>query len=419
MKANPSLHKKILLFVTSSALIFYAISGFTALINYLFYPVVSRLVTIEQYGEIQFLVSSFNQLAVGFVVLNILAIILALKTQSDAEKNEKVHSLNIIAGILASILSIIGVGVLILYAEPLQLSQPVAIVALGVSLLVNVPLTTAIGHLQGLGRFVSAGVVGLVAALAKLFFSVLFVFIGWGVTGAVVGIVIGMLCAVMLGYILLGKLTIARSRKNISRHLGELVHIRYQAAAGLLALSLLTILSTVDLIASRVTLSAEEAGQYAAVATLAKIILAVGSPLMWLALPLAIERRYRKIAHYLLLTAGICALLIGLFSINPTLITTLSMGIDPRSFGALLPLAAVSMAFYALAFILVSALLCLDHVKSLVVLSGVTILIAVVSAIYLIGTQTLSVITVLAMQTAIGLGICLASSFILYRDSRK
>lgn len=419
MKANPALRKKILLFVTSSALIFYAISGFTALINYVFYPVVSRLVTVEQYGEIQFLVSSFNQLAVGFVVLNILAIILALKTQNDAEKNEKVHSLNVVAGIFASVLSIIGVGMLIIYAEPLQLSQPLAIIALGISLLVNVPLTTAIGHLQGLGRFVSAGVVGLVAALAKLFFSVLFVFIGWGVTGAIAGIVVGMLCAVVLGYLLLGKLTVVHSRKSLSHHLGELAHIRYLAVAGLLGLSLLTLLSTVDLIASRVTLTAEEAGQYAAVATLAKIILAIGSPLMWLALPLAIERRYRKIVQYLLVTVGLCAGLILIFSLNPSFITSLSMGIDPRSFGPLLPLAALSMAFYALAFILVSALLCLDRVKSLVILSCVTLAVTFIAAFYLIETQTLSVLTVLLVQAAIGFGICLASTLLLYKDARK
>lgn len=354
---------KILALLTSSALVFYAISGLSALFNYAFYPAISRLVSVASYGEIQFLVSSFNQLAVGFVVLNILAIVLSVKAQSIKDKNDKIQSLNRIAGLIASTLAAIGVVILIVFMKQLQLNDPLAIILLGIALLVNVPLTTLIGQLQGSDKFVAAGFVGLVAAVAKLGFSLLFIVLGLGTMGAVLGLVVGMVAAIALGSLFLGKKKSKKNSQSIKKHAIQLSPVRQQAFVGLVAISLLTLFSTLDIIGSRIILSSVDAGLYAVVATLAKIIIAVGSPLMWLVLPFAIDGNVRKVIRYVIIATVASSLLIGIFFINPRELVAIFMGVDTGGLSNLLPVLGLSMTFYSLGFILFAALICSERLR--------------------------------------------------------
>lgn len=363
MTVKKSARFKILALLTSSAIVFYAISGLSALFNYAFYPAISRLVSVDAYGEIQFLVSSFNQLAVGFVVLNILAIILSVRAQSNEEKNEKIHSLNRVAGLVASTLATVGVVVLIVFMEQLQLTDPLSVVLLGVALLINVPLTTLIGQLQGSGKFIAAGLVGLVAAVAKLGFSLAFVVIGLGTTGAVLGLVAGMATAIALGVLFLDKKKIKRSSLSIKKHALQLSHVRQQAFVGLLTISLLTLLSTIDIIGSRIVLSSVDAGLYAVVASLAKIIIAIGSPLMWLVLPFAVDGNVKKIVRYVIIATIASSVLVVIFFISPRELVTLFMGVDAGVLASLLPVLGISMTLYSLSFILFAALICTDRLR--------------------------------------------------------
>jgi O-antigen/teichoic acid export membrane protein len=410
---------KILYLLTSSALVFYAISGLSAMFNYAFYPALSRLVSVESYGEVQFLVSSFNQLAVGFVVLNILAIILSVKASSAEEKSQKIQSLNRVAGIVASALATAGVIILLIFMQPLQLTSPGSVLLLGVALLVNVPLTTLIGQLQGSDKFIAAGLVGLIAAVAKLCFSLLFVILGLGTIGAVLGLVAGMVMAIGIGIFFLGKNTTKTVKVSISKHLGGLRHVRRQAFVGLLALSMLTLLSTIDIIGSRFVLASADAGLYAVVATLAKIIIAVGSPLMWLALPFAIEGDVRKVIRYVIITAIASGILTLLFFVDPHAIITIFMGVDPGTLASLLPILALSMSMYSIAFIVFAALICVDKLKFVAYsFTAAAALLVAAFSLFAVGSS-LTIEGIIFIQLAIGLLLVILGIYGLALSSYK
>ena len=420
MFRNNITNKKLMSFIFSGSLLFFAVSGFTALINYIFYPVISRFVSVAEYGEIQFLVSSFNQLAVGFVVLNVIAIVLAYKSKSSAAKDAQINSLNYVAGFFAFTLSVVGCAVLLANSESLQLTSPVAIVALGVSLLLNVPLTITIGHLQGIGRFVAAGMVGLVAAVAKLVFSTVLVALSFGAEGALIGIVIGMLVAIISGKIALAKTkeTKEKTSQKFQDHLSRLRHVKNLAIVGLVSIGLITLLSTLDLIISRIILSPQDAGKYAAVATLAKILLAIGSPLMWLALPLAAGKNFMTVFKYCATTALICLCIVAVFGINPRLFISLFMNINAGTYSQLLVLASLSMTLYAVSFISIASLLCIDRLKPVLLTSAITLLIAIIGLASLFITGTVTLHTVLLLQLLLGACLSGISLVFLYRASR-
>lgn len=396
--------RKLLYVIASSSLLFYALSGLSSLLNYAVYPVISRLVTTEQYGEIQFLLSAFNQLSVGFVVLNILAVIIAVTTTKIVEQRSKIRSLNVIAGTIAALLALIGTLLLFTLSPQLQLTSPLAIILIGVALILNVPFTILLGQLQGNDRFVQSGIVGFIATISKFILSIAFVMAGFGVTGAILGVVLGMGIAILVGYLYAGKSHATKSA--LAQHLVNLSSLKYVAIVGLLSVGFLTLMSTIDSILSRIILSPEEAGMYAAVATLAKIILAGTAPLLWLTLPPAISEKYPIVTKYLSLTALFCILLTSLFSIDPSALISLSMAIDAASFASLLPLASISMSVYAIAFILSAISLCTGHLKALVTTYSLALTLTIALCVTgMLMPSYVTMTTVIISQAVIGLVI--------------
>src|SRR4051812_347764 len=156
---NESSRKTLVQKILAGSLIFYIFSGISSLLNYAFYPVVARFVDVTAYGEIQFLVSMFTQLSVGFVVLNILAIIISAELVGKDKQHTAIRNLNVAASIVIFLIVCIGSTILYINQNSLGFHDNTAIIALGVSLFVNVPFTIAIGKLQGNNMFVSSGVV--------------------------------------------------------------------------------------------------------------------------------------------------------------------------------------------------------------------------------------------------------------------
>jgi O-antigen/teichoic acid export membrane protein len=355
--------------ITAGALIFYLFSGISSVLNYAFYPVISRFVTVSEYGEIQFLVSMFTQFAVGFVVLNILAIVIGAEINDQRQQKRALFTLNIISGIITTLLSIAGVLFLLLQKETFGLSSSSAIIALGLSLLINVPFTIAIGRLQGTGNFALSGAVSIVGALFKLVFSLLFVVLGFGVTGAIIGIFTGTALSLVLVETAAWRRSVHRTPVTIpAKHeytIESLRFVKNRAVVALIVMTFITLLSAADSITSRIAISAVNAGHYAAVATVAKMILAASSPLMWLALPPALQHNYAQILKYIYLTLAVGLSALAAFSIAPVFFTQIIVGVDAKQYLTFLPLASVAMVTCSVMFVVATASVCLGFLRNL------------------------------------------------------
>jgi O-antigen/teichoic acid export membrane protein len=347
--------------ILTGSLIFYIFSGVSSLLNYAFYPVIARFVSTSEYGEIQFLVSMFTQFSVGFVVLNILAIIISAKITEPARQKVAIHSLNVISSSVILLIVAIGSGLLYGNMENLGLTSASALLALAFSLFINVPFTIAIGQLQGNDKFISSGVISMIATLLKLIFSTVFVLIGFGVTGAILGIALGMLTTLVITMIINSKSSNSSALSFRAVNIRELTFIREQALMAMLAVTAVTLLSSADGIVSRIILSSEEAGKYAAIATISKMILAATSPLMWLALPPAVKRDRVQIIKFTLLTVFVSFILGVIFSIFGGFLTNSLLGIDAGAYTNLIPLSSLAMGVCSVAFVLISISICLSH----------------------------------------------------------
>jgi O-antigen/teichoic acid export membrane protein len=349
--------KKLLKLLLSGSVIFFLLSGFTSVLNYLYYPVLGRLVSVAEYGEIQFLVSLFTQFAVGFVVLNLLAIIISAQTTDGPARAYAINRLTRIATIVTLGLVVIGLTGIFLGSEFFTLSSPLAIIALGLSLLVNTPFTILIGRLQGEGRFAAAGTVGLMGALLKLVCSSVLVVTGLGVFGAIAGMGIGTLLAYICGELYRKKLALSSKNESSETEFPITAFMSTYGIVAFVSVLYITLLTTIDVAAARVSLNSEEAGQYAALATLSKTLLALSTPVMWLAIPYAVSGTWRQVLKFLAVTAGLVVTAAIFFLLSGSTLVTLLTGILPADQIVHLPLALAAMSACSIAFLVLMCML--------------------------------------------------------------
>jgi O-antigen/teichoic acid export membrane protein len=417
-----SITSRLIKLITTGALIFYIFSGVSSVLNYAFYPIIARFVSVGEYGEIQFLVSMFTQLAVGFVVLNILAIIIGVELKDPRDQRKAAHSLNVVAGTVTTCIVIIGSSILLAQKATLGLTSTSAIIALGLSLLINVPFTVAVGRLQGNGMFMASGVVSMLGALFKLAFSLLFVVLGYGVAGAIFGIFIGMAVSLVvievLNYLKVKQpphFTFLPTRN----HLAQLAFIKKRAVVALVSITVITLLSAADGITSRIILTSTQAGQYAAIATVAKMILAVTSPLMWLALPPAIQRDKKRVFRYVIIALCISLGATLLFSLAPNFFTMTIIGVEAKSYISLLSLASIGMTLCATAFILLTTAVCLGYLKRVLY---TTLIVIVIFFTTMIIISSISSTLVAALYAQVAASLCFIVALtpkLLHIDTRR
>jgi len=374
--------KRYLSKIISGTLLFYAFSGISSLLNYAFYPIIGRVVSVGEYGEIQFLISMFTQLAVGFVVLNIIAIIISVRSKTATEQSESVQTLNRVALYIMTPVVVISTIILFFMHSALDLREPVAVIGLGLAVLVSVPYTTSVGKLQGNGQFFESGIVGVVGALGKLLCSLGLVLLGLGVTGAILGVGVGTFIAYLLSLLLdnnKSRLSLIPNLFIKKHRLQQIAHVRSQSVVAIFVMASLTILSVFDTVISRITLTHTDAGQYAAVATASKIILAATMPLMWLALPHATRGQSKDTRKYLMLTSLLTIVFCASMLIFSGPVVRLLTGIDASSYLRFSFAASIAMSLCAIAFLLGAIMISRGYLKIVTISTLIGLLAGAVS----------------------------------------
>jgi O-antigen/teichoic acid export membrane protein len=243
-------------------------------LNYLYYPVVGRLLAPAAFGEVQTLVSIFLQLTIFLTVLSLVIVNIVRNTEDEQQRNALVFEFERFA-LLASL----GLLVVTLLFGPrlqafLQFESAWPFPLLALCMVLSVPFILRGALLRGKQRFglVSAG--NLVAAGAKILFSALLVALGFGTIGAIAGIAV----AQGVGWAFVGILAF---RLGLKRQPGKRLRLpdmrllrpelRYGAFVLLGSLAI-TLQYSLDVVIVKHYFDAHLAGLYAGIATVARII---------------------------------------------------------------------------------------------------------------------------------------------------
>lgn len=254
-----------------TSLIFTSLSLTASALNFIFYPVISHLLSARQFGDIQIGVSFIMVAAALFTSLNTLALYLsAQRNHTDASTLPHVERL------AASISIALAIAVLI-FAKPIQLflnlEDQSLLYILAFIFAINVPASTWVGALQGNGQFIASGWVAVSAALSKIVFSAIFISIGWGAHGALIGMLLGFFIILPMVKLVQNKAIVSfkETLQPLTRQDIAFFRSSKTPLVILFSMILVAIIANIDVTIAKITLDPVTAGQYAQLSTAAKI----------------------------------------------------------------------------------------------------------------------------------------------------
>lgn len=311
---------------------FFIGTGFSAAINYLFYPILGRIMSLESFGEVQVLFSIFLQLGIVLSVFGMVTVNLVTNDSDTKHRNAALAELERFALVL---MAIFAIGVIVLsplLGRQLQFQSSGSFIVLMFAALASVPAGLRGSYLQGIQDFWGYSIAQNIAAFSKLIFSIALVKIGFDTVGPIIALVLAQLAMVIylnhrarsLGYRWLGS----------KFHFPDLLVVKKQLpyifmVTGVTLVT--TVLFSSDIIYAKRYFSPQEAGLYAGIATLARIIIfasgsVAGVLLTAIKLTNPTKQNRQVLMFSLALVASIGGALLAIFSFAPEFIVSTMLG---------------------------------------------------------------------------------------------
>jgi O-antigen/teichoic acid export membrane protein len=336
--------------------IFFAGSLAVSVLNYLYYPILGRLMPTVQFGETQALVSLFLQATIFLTVVTNVAVSIVANEPDQTHGRRVIYELEY----LMLLVTLAALALLLVWVEPLrrflQFDEATPFYALAAALLLGVPLALRTAYMRGRAAFGAVSAANILASITKIVFSVVFVLVGWGTLGAIGGIVAAQLIAAIFA--------IRRARRYglaawprlgwLRRPDPALVrpYLRYSLLVLVVSL-IMTILFSFDVVLAKHLFSAETAGLYAGVATIARIIYFLTASIAAVLLATAklsagVAANRRLLMRSMLLQLIIGGVALAVFVLAPHLVIELLVGAKYLVYADLLPRLALALFVLAL-----------------------------------------------------------------------
>ena len=346
--------------------VFFLGSFAVAALNYLYHPVLSRMMSVAHFGEVQALLSVFTMANVmqpvfSMATLNVFA-------NHNKERQKEFRQLYTIA-----FLGTVGIAILLACVAPLlakafRLDSTVSIFVVAALLPISMVAMFGNANLQARKKFGAVATANMLSAGGKLVFAAFFVWLGFATIGAIAGLFVA-------GILTLWYITF-RNRDSIAF---SLQRVRWTNALQsefnyciliLLMIGTTTFLFTADVIIVKYLFSAEIAGSYGGISTVAKIIYFAAGSVPAVLLPHVQLHASRLQNERLLLKAlGLTMILGGaafaVIAVAPALVTRLLIGEQYLTLVTLLPPLAVQIFLLCFINIFLSYSIAL-HQKSVI-----------------------------------------------------
>ncbi|HSX27234.1 MAG TPA: oligosaccharide flippase family protein [Patescibacteria group bacterium] len=328
-------------FLKYNAVFFFGNLG-VAVLNYLFYPVLGRLMTPSDFGEVQALFALYMQ---ATILLNILSLI-TIHTTVEVPEIDK--SNQILAGLerfaLIVTVSFVGLGLLFVgqLRDFLHFSDVKPFVALLLAVLISVPLVFRMAFLRGRKMFARSVIIDGAGSAAKLVIGPVLVIMGYKTFGAVAGLAISQVISLGIGIWWASQAGLKGSALNKSVELKQIYpQLRYGLAI-FVASSVITGLLSMDIIAAKHYFSPYDAGLYAGISTVARIVYFLVAPLTGVLITMVSARQSMaknrlRLSGSLVLIGSIGGFALIVLTIFPRLIIKLLVGSKYLAYADYLP----------------------------------------------------------------------------------
>ncbi len=389
------------------------------ILGYVFQVLMGRMLIPQDYGLFSAMMALLAVLGAPFSTL---MMVISRKVseyraiQDSSSITHLYYSINIQTAAVGGLL----LGVCFLFVPQLQsyLKAPdvVPVYLLGVLLFLIFPPIINNAFLQGLQNFTWISLGGVLSVFFKIVFAVLFVWLGYGVGGALGGIILANCVIWMFTYSVLHRPLIAG--RGISSQTG---HLSFRSALPVLvANTAFATMTQMDMVLVNYYFPAHEAGLYAAASILGKAVMYLPGGIAMALFPMVAENhaRGKGSAHLLLQAVGLTSLLCGagamFYYLFGEWIITLLYGESYKNAGNVLK-------FFGFAILPMALVMVAEHfliAKGRVLFAYLFVIIAPIelTAIYFYHDSLLTVVAVMGVS---GLILTIVGYGLLWREFRK
>ncbi len=280
------------------------------MLGYLFQIIMGRMLSVAEYGLFSMLMAVMVVVGAPLATLTMVVSRKVSSYRSTQNANNRIHlfySVNRKVFLAVTILIIS----LVFYIEPLQyflkVESEIHLYLLILALLIAFPQAVNNAYLQGLQYFKLLSISVALSTLLKIIFSVVLVWVGFGVSGALGGVVLSSL-ALFLGTYLVLKPSLRRENK----HSYNKNHLSFKSAIPVfLANIAFVIMTQIDMVIVKYYFTEQDAGLYAAASILGKAVLYLPSGIAIALFPMVAENHAEgeSSTHLFFQAVGVTAVL--------------------------------------------------------------------------------------------------------------
>ena len=361
-----------------SSAIYYFGNFFLSFSRYLFHLILLRLLVPAVYGE--FLSYLSLTYLLGIPTGTIASVV--TKFVSDFKGKGDNNSVNSFFYYLLKTISLFTLPIgllLIIFSTQLATifkAHPLAFVVLGISISISIFQAIIGSYVAAFQKFVLQTVVGFVGVVITILLSIVFIKIGMGATGAVLGqilagIIVTLILLFSIRHSIFPKIT---NKKKICFNL-----FGFTGYSFIFALGTASLVST-DILMVRALFDSHTSGLYSALSILGRMILFGLTPLGALILPIAAHRHAQNSTTHSIffklgaVTLSFGAIGAGIFSFFPTQVISLLSGPAYLEAAPLLSYFAFTMAFLAFSEFIIVYLMAVGRPQANIFLLIATIL---------------------------------------------
>lgn len=314
-------------------------------LNYIFYPIVARLLNTDSFGEVQALFSLFAQINIFLNVLGLIAVNIVVNNAHSQQRDQLIAELEKLALLLGGLLLLASLLAGANLERFFHFTTMWPFVALGAAVLVTVPLTFRSAYLRGKRAFGLVSVLNIMAAGADLLFSVVFVLLHGKTTGVLIGLVLAQFLTFVCAAWLARRRGFSVSQAKPLFTLPDMRMVAPELRYALLVLVsslIITGMYSVDTVVVKHWFDARTAGLYAGIATIARIIFFVTASIAQVLLPSVRmthppKQNQQILMKSLVLLVGVGGAVLLVFVLLPRAVVTLLMGQRFLPYANLLP----------------------------------------------------------------------------------
>jgi O-antigen/teichoic acid export membrane protein len=352
---------------------------FGSFTNYLYHLVIARQLGPLDYGLLDSLISLLYQLSIPLatITLVITKYVSLYKGQNRTKMietffwkiNKKIFQ---IVPILIVLIIILTPTV----TKFLHLPNPLLFIWIGLAFIFGIFSAIGKSFLQGLSKFIELSITGVIDGTTRLFFTVILLSFGFGLTGAIIPFFLSALISVAYLLFIEKELIRGDKKEKITEKKEILKFIFPVFLANIGATSMITS----DIILARHFLNPIDAGYYSALSTLGKIIFFAATPVIGVIFPIISEHHAaRKNTNKILLQGFGMILLIGLgifimFGIFPNVMVSMLFGVKYVGIGHFVFPMAIALLLYTINYALINVFLAMKIVFPTVLLGLAAVL---------------------------------------------